>query len=140
VLSTNPGSGDLVYESPPTVDIVINSDVSERSATVALTDPSGQVVRLGPVLVDKARISASVPRLTSPGAYQVTYRVTTLDGHPVSASYTFTLSTSRAPTLVDWVVGILQGAIPAAAVIAAGVVFWRWRSRRRASTATSHTL
>jgi len=140
VLSTTPGSGVLLYESPPTVDIVVNADVAERSASLTLADPSGQVVRLGPVVVDKARISASVPRLTIPGAYQVTYRVTTLDGHPVSASYFFTLSTSRAPTLVDWVVGILQGAIPAAAVIFAGVVFWRWRNRRRSSPPPSHVL
>jgi len=129
VLSTTPGSGSVVTAPPERLDVVFNSDVLPRGATLRLTDPSGQEVRLGGVDVSGPRISASVPVLTATGTYAVEYRVVTTDAHPVSATYRFSLATAVGMSARDWVAGILQGA--AVAVLALGAFVWVRRSTRR---------
>ena len=129
VLSTTPGSGSVVTAPPERLDVVFNSEVLPRGATLRLTDPSGQEVRLGGVEVSGARISATVPLLTATGTYAVDYRVVTTDAHPVSATYRFSLATAVGMSTRDWTVGILQGA--AVAALALGAAVWFLRSMRR---------
>jgi len=132
VLSTTPGSGAVVTAPPERIDVVVNSDVLPRGASLRMTDPSGNEVRLGAVEVSGPRVSAGVPALTAIGTYAVDYRVVTTDAHPVSATYRFTWAAASGMSTRDWVVGILQGAAVAGIVLGAAVLIRSSTRRRRA--------
>jgi methionine-rich copper-binding protein CopC len=99
-LSTSPADGQVLAESPSTIDITVKGTLASAGAAISVTDPRGRPVGVGDPQVDHQHLRAALPALEA-GAYVVTYRATTLDGHTVSASYSFVVdgSASRGPLL-----------------------------------------
>lgn len=83
-LETLPAEATLTFnETPKTVDVVLAS-------------PDGEVVQLTPEMVGpttKVRLPPAGPR----GDYTLSYRVVSADGHPVSGSVAFRVTTGPAP-------------------------------------------
>jgi len=60
--------------------------------TISVRGPDNTSWRTGAVDVESNIVSASLDELGPAGAYEVTYRIVSADGHPVSGEVPFTLS------------------------------------------------
>ncbi len=94
-VDTNPEHGATVETLPAEATVTVNE--APQKADVVLARPDGKVDKLKSQIVGstvKVRLPASGPR----GAYTLSYRVVSADGHPVSGSTTFTITTGPTPS------------------------------------------
>lgn len=139
--STTPAGQQTVAAVPTAVVLTFNEPAIAMGTQIVVSGPSGEVQSGPPKLVD-----SSVSQPLSPGApagsYTVTWRVTSVDGHPISGTYAFTATAagageplpSVAPTPAPTPstsppigLGLLVGAV----VLVAGAVVVRQVLRRR---------
>jgi methionine-rich copper-binding protein CopC len=94
LVSSNPKSKSTVYALPTQVKLMFSDDLIdlEGGNQIQVTDPKGKRVDTGESVLLGNQLSAGLKKSTILGKYKVTYRVLSEDGHPVSASYTFTLA------------------------------------------------
>lgn len=94
--STNPGDGATLDTAPDAVVLTMSSPPLALGTQVQVTGPDGVVSSGAPSVVDDT-VTQPVPGERPAGDYEVRWRVTSSDGHPVSGSFTFT-TTSAAGT------------------------------------------
>jgi methionine-rich copper-binding protein CopC len=94
LVSANPKSKSTVYVLPAQVKLMFSDDLIdlEGGNQIQVTDPKGKRVDNGETVLLGNQLNAGLKKSTLLGKYKVTYRVLSEDGHPVSASYFFTLS------------------------------------------------
>lgn len=94
LIDTQPGDNASV-DTVERVSLTFNAAVLGQGARIEVTDPSGKDVSDGAVDVDGNKVT----RPLTPGAagtYKVTWRVTSSDGHPISGTFDFRLTTAAA--------------------------------------------
>lgn len=92
LIGSTPGFDAVVDSSPEQVELVFSQTINPAFATVTVTDDGG-VQRSGDeALVAGDRVSVAVPEPLSAGSYSVGYRVVSADGHPITGSYSFTIT------------------------------------------------
>ncbi len=89
LISTDPQDGAVLDTAPASVGLTFSEDVLDISTTVVVAGPDGSV----PVTaaVDGTTVTATLPDGLPDGAYTVTWRVVSSDGHPVQGSFGFTV-------------------------------------------------
>jgi methionine-rich copper-binding protein CopC len=88
LLRTTPASGATVTAQVPEVTLVFSERVNQKFTTVVVTGPDGGAYARGGVrVVDESVHQALYP--TRSGAYHVTWRAVSADGHPVQGAFTF---------------------------------------------------
>jgi len=90
VVGTTPAANAVVTEQPRTVSLETNEallDV-EGGSVIRLQGPDGRYYGGGCAVVDGPTASTEVD-LGPAGAYTVTWRVVSTDGHPISGTWTF---------------------------------------------------
>ena len=94
LVSANPKAKSTVYVLPAQVKLMFSDDLIdlEGGNQIQVTDPKGKRIETGSTLLVGNQLSTTVKKSSLFGRYRVTYRVLSEDGHPVSASYYFTLS------------------------------------------------
>ncbi|WP_329104005.1 copper resistance protein CopC [Micromonospora sp. NBC_01699] len=95
--ASNPAKGARLAAAPAEVVLDFAEKLNPRFTTIAVTDRSATAVGDGQPQVTGVR---AVQRLRQPlaaGDYTVAYRVVSVDGHPVSGKFTFTV-TAPPPT------------------------------------------
>jgi methionine-rich copper-binding protein CopC len=93
-VDTNPSDGATLETLP--AEATVTFDEAPKTADVVLARPDGKVDKLKTQVVGstiKAQLPADGPR----GVYTLSYRVVSADGHPVSGSITFGVTTGPAP-------------------------------------------
>ncbi len=99
--SSNPHNGAVLEQAPTMVEIRFNEPVAAEFVPVQVRDSAGARVDVGDGRVDpldKSRLVANL-KPVGQGLYTVTYRVTSLDGHPVQGTLAFSVGTAvTAPT------------------------------------------
>jgi len=134
-VSMSPADGSVVATAPTEVVVTFNQPIQDIGTILAVHAPSGASVTDGdPVVVDNTVTAKLVP-LTETGTYDVGFRVTSTDGHPVSKRLTFSVGATSAPgavtspvaststtsssgsTAMAWVV-VLAGAVLVAGAVA----------------------
>ncbi|WP_409330434.1 copper resistance CopC family protein [Trujillonella humicola] len=96
-----PADGASVTTAPAEVALEFSGVVQELGAQVVVTGPDGTPVGRGePRVVDRTLTQPLADRLPG-GTYAVRWRVTSADGHPVSGTTTFTVTTGEAPAPVQ---------------------------------------
>ncbi|WP_262698538.1 MULTISPECIES: copper resistance CopC family protein [Streptomyces] len=90
-----PGDGARLTTAPGRVSLSFNDQMDARYSRIAVTGASGRSLTTGPVKVDGRTVTRTLAADVPPGRYTVGYRVVSADGHPVSGSYTFTVTTAR---------------------------------------------
>lgn len=92
LISTSPADGRSVATSPARVTMTFNEAVSTRFSTVVVTGPKGGSWQSGGPQVLGATVTQPLRTLGPAGAYRVTWRVVSADGHPVGGAFSFTLT------------------------------------------------
>lgn len=96
LVSTTPGDGKTVAEPPSSVVLTFNEPAIATGTKVLVTGPDGASATDGdPKLVDNT-VEQELESQLPAGEYQVEWRVTSADGHPINGRFTFTVRTGTA--------------------------------------------
>ena len=99
LVGSDPESGAVLTEVPEQAVLTFSSSVQEIGTVLELHDEDGQVVGDAPTQVEGRDVAIAVPQDLGAGDYEVVYRVTSSDGHPISGEVPFTLDVAApAPT------------------------------------------
>lgn len=104
--SSSPAANAQVGTAPTSVSLTFSEKIAAADATVSVTGPGGTDYAAGPATGDGATLTVPLRPLGAAGGYTITYRVVSDDGHPVSGTVPFTLTspgpgaaaTTAAPT------------------------------------------
>jgi copper resistance protein C len=88
LLSTDPADGSQVAALPPNITLTFNEPALAIGSVMKVVGPAGDMAAGPPVLVDRT-VKEAVRQGAPAGAYTVLWRVTSLDGHPISGSFKF---------------------------------------------------
>lgn len=89
--TSDPSAGSTVDRVPAIVRLTFSEPVGQPLA-VAVVAPDGSIVSTGAVETSGNVVSQRLARADAPGSYTISYRVTSLDGHALEGSVTFTLA------------------------------------------------
>jgi len=98
LVESQPASGEALTVSPPAVVLRFNEKVSTLSSEIVVTDAAGQVAADAEAVIDGSTATLTLPGALADGAYTVTWRVVSGDGHPVQGTFPFTVAVPAAAT------------------------------------------
>ena len=90
LVSTDPAEGATVAAAPARVTLTFNEPARSLGTEVVVTAPDGTTVSTGDAVLDGVTVSQDVTGSLPAGAYTVTWRVTSADGHPLEGVLSFT--------------------------------------------------
>ena len=93
---TVPAADEQVATAPTEVQLTYSDALLEVGNAVSVTGPSGALT-LEPLQVSDRTLVQPLPTDLPPGAYTVSWRAASGDGHPIEGSFSFT-STAPVPT------------------------------------------
>ncbi len=93
VISSDPVDGASLDSGPQRVSLTFNESLTPGFNTVTVVGPDGLRYESGDVALGGPTVSIGVAPLGPAGRYEIGYRVISADGHPVTGSVTFTLTT-----------------------------------------------
>ena len=137
-IATDPAVDAVLATGPPQVSATFNEHLQTTFAAMTVVGPDGNLWSTGDPRVQGAVISVDVMPLGPAGTYTVNYRVTSADGHVVSGSWPFQLTTAGTgrPGPPAAAAPAASGGIPVwpflaiGAVLVAGGAWWALRRRR----------
>ncbi|OZM82375.1 copper resistance CopC family protein [Pseudonocardia sp. MH-G8] len=92
--SSDPTDGASLDSAPEQVALTFNEPMSPEFSTITVIGPDGQTnYQDGAVTAEGGTISTRLLPLGPAGRYEIGYRVVSADGHPVTGSVAFTLTT-----------------------------------------------
>jgi copper resistance protein C len=94
LLSTDPADGSSRDSAPEHVALTFNEPMSPEFSTITVIGPDGTNYQDGAVTAEESTISSRLLPLGPAGRYEIGYRVVSADGHPVTGSVAFTLTTA----------------------------------------------
>ena len=135
LFGSDPADGTSLTSGPPQVSATFNEPMQPTFAAMTVVGPDGNMWSDGDPVVEGAVISVPVRPLGPAGTYTVNYRATSADGHVVSGSWAFEL-TSAGPgdpgpppaESPDSSLPVWPFAVGAIAIVAGAVI---WAVRRR---------
>ncbi len=89
LLSTSPADRSTVAVLPTRITLTFNEPALALGSVLEVVGPSGNVAQGAPTLVDR-EVRQAVRPGSPAGAYTVIWRVTSIDGHPISGRFAFT--------------------------------------------------
>ena len=93
-IATDPAVNAVLATGPSQVSATFNEHLQTTFAAMTVVGPDGNLWSTGEPRVQGAVISVDVMPLGPAGTYTVNYRVTSADGHVVSGSWPFQLTTA----------------------------------------------
>jgi methionine-rich copper-binding protein CopC len=91
--SSDPADGASLDSAPETVALTFNEPMSPEFSTITVVGPDGTHYEDGAVTAEEGTISTRLLPLGPAGRYEIGYRVVSADGHPVTGSVAFSLTT-----------------------------------------------
>ncbi|MFD0557752.1 hypothetical protein FB566_3038 [Stackebrandtia endophytica] len=120
---SDPADGDTLAEAPEELVLEFSERLDAPSTQVALVAPDGEVVPLpDPAIEGNTLTQPGV--FPAPGEYTFSYRIVSVDGHPVEGSIAFTLESVPEPTAPAEQPGVSDDATAAADEPAEGGTSW----------------
>lgn len=98
LVSTDPADGASLAEAPASVTLTFSEEVVTLGSAVVVTDAAGVRLADGPLVIDGAVVTRAITPPTVAGELRVSYRVVSSDGHPVTGTLTFTVTSVAAPS------------------------------------------
>jgi copper resistance protein C len=138
LLATDPAKGAKLATGPAQVSATFNEPLQPAFAAMTVVGPDANLWSSGDPRLTGAVISVALRPLGPAGTYTVNYRVTSADGHVVTGSWTFELTTPGSGTLGPPAASTAAtGGIPVWPFVAAGAaviaiaVGWALRQAKR---------
>lgn len=145
LLSSTPAAGSTVEQAPHQIVLEFTDDLLDLSQDVIVTTPTGDRLTGLDVSVAGPRAIAALPDGLGPGAYTVTWRVVSRDGHPIEGRFAFSIAgvgpatrppttstaTTSEPTPAGWSSSGPAWAWVVVAVVLVGAASMLVRRRRR---------
>ena len=94
LLSSDPADGASLDASPARVSLEFNETMQPEFSTITVVGPDGTAYQSGAPTADGRTIGTAVSPHGAAGRYEIGYRVISEDGHPVTGSVGFTLTTA----------------------------------------------
>jgi methionine-rich copper-binding protein CopC len=98
LIATDPAKGAKLATGPAQVSATFNEPLQTAFAAATVVGPDTNLWSTGDPRVDGAVISVALRPLGPAGSYTVNYRVTSADGHVVTGSWAFELTTPGSGT------------------------------------------
>ena len=100
LVSSNPSAESNIQELPQQIELEFNEELLNLGSgnSVSVISPSGEDLGMGETSTDGATITRLLNTTSELGAFKVTYRVASADGHVLNGSYTFNLSVAVVTT------------------------------------------
>lgn len=92
LLGTTPEDEEQLATAPDEVTLLFNEDITALGTEVVVTTEDGEVVSEGEVEIKGPEVIQGLSDSRPAGAYTVTWRAVSADGHPISGTYVFTAS------------------------------------------------
>ena len=144
---SSPARGAVEVSVPGAVVLTFDQPVIGLGTRIVVTGPTGAVQQGQPRLVDNT-VTQPLQPASAAGTYTVDWRVTSVDGHPISGTYTFTATEPGGGAPVDPAApadsddyrlprGVLLALAAGAALLLLplGILWWRRRHRQAESGA-----
>ncbi|MGD8150613.1 copper resistance CopC family protein [Ornithinimicrobium sp. Y1694] len=97
LLDSDPAEGATLDEAPTTMTLTFSGQITDLGAQISVTGGSGAgSLVAGPPRVEGTRLVQDLAEM-GPGDYEVLWRVTSEDGHPISGSFSFEVTQEAAP-------------------------------------------
>lgn len=99
LVTTTPSSESVVADPPAQVRLDFSEPMEATTDPVSVRAPDGQVLATRSALdpADAAALTTVLPDTLRPGTYVVTWRVLSIDGHPVHGEFRFAYKRATAP-------------------------------------------
>lgn len=97
ILESSPADGATLDAPPVAVVLTFTADILPIAPAVLVRDAAGAVVLDAEPSVAGPVATAPLPADLAPGAYDVSWRVVSQDGHPIQGAFTFTVAGSPGP-------------------------------------------
>lgn len=88
---SSPAEGETLTEPPTQVLLTFSAEVLEMGAAAVVTDGDGSTWEAGEPTVDGIEVTVPLEEGLPNGSYEVSWRVTSSDGHPISGVIPFTV-------------------------------------------------
>lgn len=98
LISADPEAGSTLSEVPDQVTLTFNEPVQKQGSTILVKAGTQVVSDPSTFTVDGTGASVDLEAGEASGAYTVSYRVVSADGHVVRASYSFAVDNGRSST------------------------------------------
>lgn len=92
VVGSSPEQGAQLDRSPGTVSVTFNEDIKPQYALLKVVGPDKKFWQQGEPTVSGRTLSVPVNALGPAGRYDVNFKVTSADGHPVQGQRSFELT------------------------------------------------
>jgi copper resistance protein C len=133
LLSSDPADGASLDSAPQHVSLTFNETMTPGFSTITVVGPDGAHYETGQVGAEGGTVSIALLPLSPAGRYEIGYRVVSADGHPVTGSVAFTLTTpgpgATTPTPEPSAAPVATAVPPPAAAPAesdGGMPVWPW--------------
>lgn len=98
LVSADPADGARLAAGPERITLTFDQPVNTGFTTVTVTGPDRTNWRVGQPTVSGNTVTTPVDPLGPAGEYLIGYRIVSADGHPVSGSVSFRLTTAGTGT------------------------------------------
>ncbi|MDT0278269.1 copper resistance CopC family protein [Blastococcus goldschmidtiae] len=98
LVGTSPAAGSTVPEGPATVELDFTAEPLPIGTLVAVTGPDGAPVSAGDAEIRGTTVVQPLDRTLSAGTYRVEWRSSSSDGHALSGTFDFAVTTGSAPS------------------------------------------
>ncbi len=145
LVNSVPAAGSSLERTPGSIQLSFTEPIDAQVASVVVVGPKGERLAVGPPRQSGSGIMQPITASRVAGRIRVAYRVISLDGHPVSDSFSFTVrkgdpnaplapkqtTTPGAGAGTDngMSTGLVAGGIAVIALLVAGAVVARRRAR-----------
>ncbi len=94
--SSNPADGAVVDVAPTEISLKFDETVQARADAIKMFNADAKVIPLGTAKVLDSVVTADLPAGLPDGSYVVSWRVISLDGHPVTGAFTYSIGAPSA--------------------------------------------
>jgi methionine-rich copper-binding protein CopC len=92
--SSDPVDGASLDSGPQQISLIFSDPMTADFNTLTVIGPDNAHYETGPITAQGTTVSIGVGPLGPAGRYEIGYRVVSEDGHPVTGSVAFTLTTA----------------------------------------------
>jgi copper transport protein len=101
LIASTPAAGDVLPQSPTTVRLTFNEPVSPLILKIIQPDGAVHDIARTKVLSEGLELEVPLPRLDRQGAYGLSWRVVSADGHPIGGTLTFSVGVEGASPALE---------------------------------------